>query len=370
MNDRDYMRLTLDLAERARLTARPNPMVGALVVKDEEIVGSGYHVRPGGGHGEVNALKDVPDDVSAGATVYVNLEPCSFEGRTPACADLLVKKGISKVVCAMEDPDRRVSGNGFKRLRAAGIEVSVGTLADEAERLNAPYLTHRRLGRPYVTLKVAQSLDGSVATHSGDSKWITGPLSRRRGHSLRAEAQTIAVGAGTVDADDPELTVRHVQGDNPIKIVFDSKLRSSLEAKVFQGSRCILCTTDAADPGKIREAEAQGAEVWVTAPVDGRVDVDDILSRLASEDVIHLLLEGGRTLAGQFLRLGLVDRLAVFCAPRLIGGQSALPDLGFDSVQDGLDVVIREVDRLGNDWAYLADVVRKRDGEESCSPVS
>ena len=356
MSDEDYMRLALDLAERAKWTARPNPMVGAVVVKSGRIVGSGYHAEPGHGHGEVNALSGVSDAVACGATIYVTLEPCNFKGRTPPCSDLLIEKGLARVVCAMADPDSRVSGSGIAKLRAAGVEVEVGVLAEDAERLNRPYLTHRRLGRPYVTLKMAQSLDGSIATVSGDSKWITGDLARRRGHGLRAEAQVIIVGVGTVIADDPELTVRHVDGESPQRVVFDSTLRIPADANVLRDAGTIVCSREDVDPDRVRQLEEQGAEVWKVPEVDGRPSIVEALNRLAERDFIHVLVEGGSQLSSSFLRNKSVDRVAVFSAPKIVGGMPAVLDIGVKMMQDALMLDNVKEESLGSDRLLIADV--------------
>ncbi len=348
------MRIALDLAERGRLTARPNPMVGAVVVKSGRIVGSGYHERPGEGHAEVNALADVPDDVAQDATIYVTLEPCSFVGRTPACSDLLIDKKVGRVVCAMEDPDGRVAGSGFARLRAAGVYVSVGLLAEYAERLNATYLVQRRQGRPYVTLKLAQSLDGSIATRSGDSRWITGSQARKRGHALRTEALGIAIGIGTVLADDPTLNVRHVVGSDPIKVVFDSRLQTPLGARVLQGERCVICASESPDPDRVNALRDRGADVWLL-PGD-RPKAGDVLERLSEEGLIHLLVEGGSQLAASFLSAGLVDRIVAFTAPKLIGGMASVSDLGLGQVEKSIILENVVIETVGSDLMYTADV--------------
>ena len=356
MTDRDYMRLGLDLAARGLLTARPNPMVGAVVVKDGQIVGSGFHERPGEGHAEVNALRDVSEEAAEGATVFVTLEPCSVVERTPACADLLIERSVGKVVCAMEDPDTRVRGSGIARMRDAGIDVTVGVLEDEARRLNAAYVTHRSEGRAYVTLKMAQSLDGSIATESGDSKWITGQAARTRGHRLRAEAQAIGVGVGTVLADDPQLDVRHVEGEDPIKVVFDSKLRTPTDAKVLDRGRCIVCTTEDADEDRSKALRDRGADVWVCEDVEGQPDVQEVLERLAREDVTHLLVEGGAALAGSFVRARRADRVKIFNAPRLIGGKGWPAGLQFDTVEQAVHLERCVFEQIGDDLLVTADV--------------
>lgn len=355
LSDEDYMRLALDLAERGRFSARPNPMVGAVVVKSDKIVGSGFHAKPGTGHGEVQALAEVPDDVARGSTIYVNLEPCDFTGRTPPCSDLLLDKKVARVVCALKDPDSQVSGSGIKKLRAAGVEVVVGVLAERAERLNAAYLTHRRQGRPYVTLKIAQSLDGSSATHSGVSKWITGPQARKRGHTLRAESQAVAVGIGTVLMDDPELTVRDVPGGQPIKVVFDSHLRTPLDARVLEGGECIIVTIEKADIKCVEGLRERGAEVLQIKSTD-QPDIISALKVLAEREIIHVLVEGGSRLASSFLRERVVDRVAVFTSPKMIGGHPSVPDIGIETMEEtlGFENIVEE--RVGSDRLLVADV--------------
>lgn len=354
MIDADYIRLALTLAERGRLTARPNPMVGAVVVRDGRILGSGYHLKPGTAHGEVAAIENAGGCV-AGSTVYVNLEPCSFEGRTPACADLLVEREVARVVCCLEDPDTRVSGAGYDRLRNAGIEVEVGLLAEEGERLNAAYLTHRRTGRPYVTLKLAQSIDGSIATQVGDAGWITGEVARVRGHSMRAEAQAIVVGVGTLLADDPALTVRHVEGEDPLRVVLDTHLRTPADAACLPGA--MILTTDAGGKTRAR-LEAAGAEiVTVEADESGRPSIQALLDVLGDRDIIHVLVEGGSKVAAGFLKVGVVDRIAAFTAPRMLGaGVPSVADLGIQTVDAGVELTGVQTEWLGHDLLYLADV--------------
>ncbi len=354
--DADYIRQALTLAERGRLTARPNPMVGAVVVRDGEILGRGYHVRPGTAHAEVAAIDDAGGEV-AGSTVYLTLEPCAFEGRTPACADLLVNRNVGRVVCCLEDPDARVSGAGFERLRDAGITVEVGLLADEAEKLNTAYLTHRRTGRPNVTLKLAQSLDGSIATCTGDSKWITGVAARARGHGLRAEAQAIVVGVGSVLADDPRLTVRHVEGENPLRVVLDTQLRTPPDAKCLPGATIVAA--NGADADARKQLEASGARIMTVATDEtGRPRVEALLDTLGSEDVIHVLVEGGSRVATAFLRARCVDRIAMFISPRMLGaGIPSVDDLGIRRIEESVQLSNVRTEWLGSDLLYEGDVV-------------
>ena len=355
MTDKDYMRIALDLAERGRLTARPNPMVGAVAVHDGRIVGKGYHHEPGQPHAEVHALSTVQPGLD-NVAVYATLEPCSFTGRTPPCSDFLIDRGVKRVVCAMVDPDKRVSGKGIQRLRDAGVETEVGVLEADAKHLNAAYLKHRETGFPYVTLKLAQSLDGSIATRTGDSKWITGEAARTKAHALRAEAQVVVVGVGTILADDPQLNVRKVKGQDPVKVVFDSTLRTPSGARVHSGAPLVLATGAVVDPERRRSAEEAGAEVWVTKRRD-TPSAREVLRLLAERDVIHVLVEGGSRIAASFLKERLVDRIVTFIAPKVIGdGVPSVGSLEFDGVADAVILVGPTVEWLGDDVVYTADV--------------
>jgi diaminohydroxyphosphoribosylaminopyrimidine deaminase/5-amino-6-(5-phosphoribosylamino)uracil reductase len=356
MTDAAYMRLALELAERGRATARPNPMVGAVAVQGGHILGQGHHPGPGQPHAEVFALDPVPDGAQD-VTLYVTLEPCCHTGRTPPCTDLLIRKGIGRVVCAMVDPDPKVSGHGIARLRDAGIQVDVGLMEDEARRLNEVYVVHRASGLPFVTLKLAQTLDGYIAAPSGDSRWISSGASRARAHGLRADADAVLVGSRTVQIDDPELSVRHVGGRNPVKIVLDSRLGVSAGAKVFRGSPLILATTEGASEARRRELESAGARIWRVPDAEGRPRLREVLARAASEDLMHVLIEGGSEVAASALREGLVHRLAVFIAPKLLGGGiRAVNGLGVSRVADALPLGEIEVERFEDDVFYTARV--------------
>jgi diaminohydroxyphosphoribosylaminopyrimidine deaminase/5-amino-6-(5-phosphoribosylamino)uracil reductase len=251
MTDVDNMRLALSLAEKGRGRVRDGALVGAVAVRNGHIVGKGYHPESGKSHAEVYALEGVADG-TPDVTLYVTLEPCAHTGLTPPCVDLLIKKGVVRVVCGMVDPDRRVSGRGIDRLREAGIRVEVGVLEGEARRLNEAFIKHRTTGFPFVTLKLAQTLDGRIATALGESKWISSDVSRTRAHGLRAEATAVMVGRGTVDADDPALSVRHLDGVDPVKIVLDSRLEISRGAKVFDGAPLILAAAEGVSKKKNR----------------------------------------------------------------------------------------------------------------------
>lgn len=359
MTDADYMRLALELAERGLETVRPNPMVGAVAVREGRIVGQGYHPGPGQPHAEVFALSSVGES-ARGVTLYVTLEPCCFAGRTPACTELIIQKRVSRVVCAMEDPDARVSGRGVARLGEAGIRVEVGLLAEQARRLNEVYTKHRTCGLPFVTLKLAQTLDGRIASSSGDSRWITSKASRAYAHRLRARVDAVLVGAGTVRADDPELSVRHVAGRDPVKIVLDSGLRICTRAKVFAGAPLVVAAAEGVLRERQKAVAAAGARVWQVPAVQGRPRIRDVLARAAAENLIHVLVEGGGQVAASALREGLVDRMAVFIAPKIMGGGiPAVGDLGIDRVVEAVELEEVEVERIGADLFCTARVRRQ-----------
>ncbi len=356
MTDTDYMRRALVLAAKGQGQTHPNPMVGAVAVQHGVIIGEGYHPGPGKPHAEVFALQTVSDG-TPDVTVYVTLEPCAFYGRTPPCADLLVKKGVSRVVCAMPDPDKRVSGRGFEILQAAGIGVDVGLLEDEARHLNEPYIKHRTTGLPFVTLKLAQSIDGCIATLSGDSKWITSEASRVRGHVLRAEVDAILTGIGTVRVDDPELSVRHVAGKSPAKIVLDSQLAISTKARVFNGAPLFLATGDGVSEDRLLACESVGAKIWRLPATGGWPELKRVLEKAADAGFLHVLIEGGRTVTASALREGLVDRIVVFIAPKILGaGLSSVGDLGIDRVASALNLFHIDIERLGDDVVYSARI--------------
>lgn len=360
MHDETYMRLALDLARQGEGRTSPNPTVGAVAVRDGVVVGRGFHAQAGGPHAEVGAF-DEAGDRAAGATLYVTLEPCSHHGRTPPCADLILSRGISRVVCAMVDPDPRVSGRGIERLRKAGVEVTVGVLEAEARRLNAFYVKHRTTGLPFVILKLAQSLDGRIATASGDSRWITGEAARDRAHLLRSRVDAVLVGVGTVIADDPRLTVRRVAGRDPARVVVDSALRIPGMARAFGPGRTIVATTEGADEGRARKLRERGAEVWRLPSTAGRVDLRALMAELGRQGFLSVMIEGGAAVAASALKAGVVDQAQVFIAPRVIGaGLGAVGDLGIERVAEGIRLTDVEVEHVGDDLLYIASVVSSR----------
>ena len=333
------MRAALALARRSLGRTWPNPAVGCVIVKDGVIVGRGRTRDGGRPHAEVDAL-DQAGDAARGATVYVTLEPCSHFGKSPPCADALIKAGVVRVMSAMEDPNPQVNGQGHARLRAAGIEVEVGAGAKEAAEINAGFLLQLRERRPLFHLKVASSLDGRIATASGESKWITGAASRADGQRLRATHDAILVGANTVAADDPELTCRlpGLDGYSPVRIVLDSKARTSPGSKLALTANetpvWLVCTGHA--PAKAREAlQAKGVEVIeVASNAQGRVDIPAAARALGERRLTRVLIEGGGEVAAAFLKASLVDRVTSYQAGLLMGAdsRSAVAPLGLEKL--------------------------------------
>jgi len=356
LSDEAYMGRALRLAERGRGRVSPNPLVGAVVVRDGEIVGEGAHRCFGQDHAEVEALSQA-GSAAAGSTLFVTLEPCAHHGHTPPCTEAVLSAGAERLVCAVEDPDPRVSGRGLQQLRAAGVAVEVGVGAARAERQNAAFLKHRRTGTPLVELKLGQSLDGRIATRTGASQWITGEAAQRHTHRRRACVDAIAVGAGTVLSDDPQLSVRHVRGRNPRPLVIDGRLRVSPEARVFGGERPILVTS-AASPAASRQAFAdRGVEVWTFPDEDGRLDLRDVMRAAGERDITSLLIEGGGGLAASALRDRIVDRVNIYVAPLIIGrGVSGIGDLGIDALDEAVQLEEVATRRLGPDILYTAGV--------------
>jgi diaminohydroxyphosphoribosylaminopyrimidine deaminase/5-amino-6-(5-phosphoribosylamino)uracil reductase len=333
MEEETYMRLALTLAESARGQTGVNPLVGAVVVKDGRIVGTGAHLRQGEPHAEVHAL-NMAGLYAKDSTVYVTLEPCSHQGRTPPCAERLIHERVQRVVVAALDPNPIVSGNGVKRLREAGIRVDVGMLEKEATQINEVFNKYITEKIPFVTLKSAMTLDGKVATVTGDSRWISGEDSRTEVHRLRHENDAIMVGVGTVIADDPQLTARmSVEGMNPIRIVVDSKLRTPLESKVVQdrSAPTIILTTKSADPDKKSALRGFGIEV-IEVNSGHQVDLISALQQLGQMEIASILVEGGATLGGALLQQKCVDKVVLYIAPKVIGGETAPPVWKIDGI--------------------------------------
>jgi diaminohydroxyphosphoribosylaminopyrimidine deaminase/5-amino-6-(5-phosphoribosylamino)uracil reductase len=362
------MRRALELAERGWGHASPNPMVGAVVVRDDVVVGEGWYEGPRGRpHAEVRALREAGDR-ARGATVVCTLEPCDHTGSTPPCTLALIDAGVARVVVAAGDPNPLVDGRGLTRLRDAGIEVVPGPLASEAHRLNAAFETHVTTGRPFVVLKMAASLEGKAAAADGSSRWITGPEARADVHRLRAWSDAVVVGSGTALADDPSLTVRDPRfaaATPPLRLVVDASGRVPASGRLFDGLPPTLVITTEAAPGPRRaEWEASGGEVVVCdRDVTGGVSLPHLMDVLGKREVQGVLLEGGPTLAWSAVRDGVVDRVVCYLAPVLVGGVDApsiLEGSGFAPIAEAMRLDLFAVERIGDDVRLEADVHRDR----------
>lgn len=361
--DHAHLARAVELAGRGRGWTSPNPMVGAVVVRDGEVVGEGFHEGAGRPHAEREALAACGSADVAGATMYVSLEPCAHHGRTPPCTDAIVEAGIGRVVIASDDPSEHASGRGLGVLRDEGIEVMMadGAVAAAARRLNQPFRKHARTGRPHVLFKSAVSLDGKVATRTGDSKWISGENSRARAHRWRAEVDAVVVGIGTALADDPQLTARLPDlVRQPRRVVFDSEGRLPLDSRLVRDVSDVPLTVvvSRAAPRTATDAlEVAGAEVIVSTGENEPARVRSALDQLGASGVTSVLLEGGPHLAGAFLDAGEVDVIALFIAPVVVGGSSARDPLegeGAERISEAVRALSLETERIGDDVLICA----------------
>lgn len=355
--DYTYMAQALQLAEKGLYSTSPNPRVGCVVVRDGEVVGSGWHQRAGGPHAEINALT-AAGSAARGAVAYVTLEPCSHHGKTPPCGNALIAAGIKRVIMAMEDPNPLVAGKGAALLRQAGVEVIAGLMETQAKALNAGFILRMTQQRPWVRLKIAASLDGKTALNNGASQWITSEPARRDGHRLRARSCAVLTGIGTVLADNPELNVRYVETPRqPLRVILDSDLRIPADAKVLRTGRALIFTASPSDE-KITVLRGLGANVIPLPGTDGKVDLAKMMQALASLEINELLVEAGSRLNGAFIQAGLVDELVIYLAPYLIGdaarGMAQLPELAF--LQEKRALTVHDIRSVGPDIrisAYL-----------------
>lgn len=354
--DEQFMREALALAAQARGRTSPNPMVGSVVVKGGRVIGRGYHVKAGASHGEVMAIEDAGAEAK-GATLYVSLEPCCHYGRTPPCTKTIIAAGIRRVVAAMRDPNPLVSGKGLDELHQAGVEVTLPVLEAEAAALNEVFIKYITTKRPFVLLKVAASLDGKIATVTGESRWITNERSRLLVHQLRDQMDAIMVGINTVLRDDPLLTTRLPGGGgrDPTRVIVDSRLRLPCEARVLTASTTastLIATTPEAPHEKRLQLEARGARVMVVEGTGPGVPLGPLMDQLASVQVTSILLEGGGELHSSALRSGIVDKVLYFIAPKLIGGRAAPPAIGgegFARLEDAVTLERVQVKPLDDD---------------------
>lgn len=332
LNDRDFMALALKLAVKGEGAVNPNPLVGAVIVQGSNIVGQGWHKQFGGPHAEINAL-DEAGAASRGGTLYVTLEPCCHHGKTPPCTQRIIQAGIRKVVVATRDPNPEINGKGLAELRAAGIEVLEGVMECEARQQNEIFLKFMTENLPFVHLKLAISLDGRIATKTGDAKWISGEESRVRAHEMRRKYAAILVGVGTVLSDDPLLDVRHVQGKDPRPIVLDPSGRIPKIARLLQAGRAPILATHTMSQESETFLREKGATVWRLPSAHGSLDLHQLLAQVAEEGLDSVLIEGGGETAAGFLNAGLVDKVSLFIAPLLIGGTQAIPSIGGEGIE-------------------------------------
>jgi diaminohydroxyphosphoribosylaminopyrimidine deaminase/5-amino-6-(5-phosphoribosylamino)uracil reductase len=360
--DLRHLNRTLELAARGRGHTSPNPLVGAVLVKGGRVIGEGFHAGAGLPHAEREALADASEDPS-GATLYVSLEPCAHHGRTPPCTDAILEAGIARVVIASDDPTPKASGRGLGILRDEGVEVQLfeGEIAHKARLLNQPFRKHARTGRPLVVFKAAMTLDGKVATRTGDSQWISGEMSRARAHRWRAEADAVAVGIGTALSDDPQLTAR-VEGvpKQPRRVVFDSEARLPLDSALVESAAevpVILICSRAAKRTAVQALGAAGIDVIVATGENEGARVVKALDELGAREVQSILVEGGPHLAGAFLEAGEIDEARLFLAPLLAGGRdarTALEGQGVEEISGALRALDTEVESIDDDVLIVA----------------
>ncbi|WP_418304116.1 bifunctional diaminohydroxyphosphoribosylaminopyrimidine deaminase/5-amino-6-(5-phosphoribosylamino)uracil reductase RibD [Nitrosospira lacus] len=355
--DHAHMSQALQLAEKGLYGTSPNPRVGCVIVRDGRIVGSGWHERAGEPHAEINALV-AAGTAAQGATAYVTLEPCSHHGRTPPCAEALIKAGIAKVVTAMTDPNPLVAGRGSALLEQAGIEVQTGLMEAEAKALNIGFVARHTRKRPWVRVKIAASLDGKTALGNGSSQWITSEAARRDGHRFRARSCAIMTGIGTILADDPQLIVRHVETfRQPLRVVVDSRLEIPLDAKALRGEGELVFAA-AASEGKITALRDVGAHSIVMPDKNENVDLVKMMQTLADFEINEVMVEAGSKLSGALISAGLVDELVIYFAPCLIGdvarGMLQLPEL--TDLADKRALTIHDLRMVGPDIRVIARI--------------
>lgn len=355
MKHESYMNQALELAKKGMGFTNPNPLVGAIIVKNGRIIGQGYHQCYGEDHAEIQAFKHATEDVR-GATMYVTLEPCSHIGKTPPCADAIIKHGIAHVVIASEDPNPRVSGRGIKRLKAANITITLGVLDAENRALNAAFFHHIQHQTPFVVMKTAMSADGKIATTSHDSRWISNETSRYHTHQLRHQLQAIMVGVGTIIHDNPKLNTRLNQQiiSHPIIIICDTFGEIPLDAKVLnqKTSPVLVAVSELAGESRIRAIKNTKAEVLITPLKDGHLDLNALMEILGKRPINSILLEGGATLNFAAIQAGIVNRVYSFIAPLIIGGHEAptpVGGLGFDSIKASKRLTRRSVETIDDD---------------------
>lgn len=360
MDEIEIMRFAIELAKQGCGWVNPNPMVGAVIVKDGKIIGQGYHKKYGELHAERNALANCQAS-AAGATLYVTLEPCCHYGRTPPCTEAILESGISRVVVGSRDPNPLVAGKGIAVLRSHGIEVTEGVAKEECDKLNASFFHYIQQRTPYVVMKYAMTMDGKIATSTGKSRWITGEQARRRVHEDRHRYSAIMVGVGTVLADDPLLTCRLENGRNPLRIICDTSLRTPLQAKMVTTADCAptLIATAVTDPNRHRPYLQAGCEIMALPTKDHHIDLNHLMQRLDEKQIDSLLLEGGGTLNWSALQSGIVNQVQAYLAPKLFGGSGKTPveGIGVDSPGKAFLLSKPVITQLGEDLLLESEVI-------------
>lgn len=348
--DHHFMRRALELAKLRKGLTHPNPTVGCVIVKDGKIIAEGYHEKAGMPHAEAVALEKAGTQAE-GSTLYVTLEPCTHYGRTPPCTDAIIRAKVKRVVIATLDPNPLMSGRGVQKLREAGIDVCVGVLEDEARELNEDFFTYITQKRPYITLKLAQSIDGRIATKHGESQWITNQESRTFAHRLRAQATAVLVGINTVLRDDPSLTVRHIPWESqPIRIVLDPNLKIPITSKLVREKTAkTLIITASENREKIKILEDEGIKVLLALAKEGKLILKEVLRELYFMEIMHLLVEGGAQTITSFVKEDLYDRLFIFLAPILIGEGIGIGDIGTSKLLDAKRHTLKSIYRFGDD---------------------
>lgn len=361
LDDEKYMRQAIALALKGTGRVNPNPLVGAVVVKDGRIIGEGYHQQYGCPHAERNALAACTES-PAGATIYVTLEPCCHHGKNPPCTEALIAAGISRVVVGSPDPNPLVAGKGIAQLKAAGIQVEEGFLQAECDAINFIFFHYITTNKPYLALKYAMTADGKIACHTGASRWITGEVARHHVHQLRNKYAAIMVGTGTVLADDPELTCRIENGNNPVRIVCDTQLRTPLSAKLVVTAKEVptIIATCCQEESRHKPYQEAGCQVWVVPAKNGGVDLQALVHRLGQEKIDSVLVEGGGQLNWSLLQAGLVQRVYTYIAPKIFGGAAArspVGGIGVDNPQQAFQMRVVATQQLGEDFLLEQEVL-------------
>ena len=360
MNDSEYMGIALELAKKGCGYTSPNPMVGAVIVRNGEIIGQGWHEKYGEPHAERNALASCKVS-PRGATMYVTLEPCCHYGKQPPCTDAVIEAGIKRVVVGSGDPNPLVAGKGIKILREHGIEVEENVLKEECDKLNEIFLHYIRTGLPFVVMKYAMTADGKIAAYTGKSKWITGEIARECVHEQRHRYSAIMVGSGTVIADDPMLTCRIPEGKNPVRIICDSRLITPLDSKIVKTAKEVstIIATCCEDKDKIKEYEKNGCRIMNIPKKEGHIDLCVLMKKLGGEKIDSILLEGGAALNWSALSSGIVNKAQIYIAPKLFGGNTAktpIGGIGVESPDSAFRLKNTVISRLGDDFLIEGEV--------------